>query len=110
MVLLSVFRLILFMPRSNGNHIQGGKFSNSHTTAIDATKKPAQAAEKLACVSKITLGIIRQIGKSYNRSISFTDEDACLLVKIRGNCTIQEVRVYTSDKQATKEVMLQALE
>ena len=94
---------------TKGNHLQGGKFTANHTTVIDAARDPALAAEKLDCVSKVSLGLIKTLPNG-SASIKFTDEGAtCLLAKIRGTASLQEVRVYTSDKQKTKEAMCQAM-
>ena len=94
---------------TNSNHLQGGKFTDSHTTVIDAARGPAIAAEKLDCVTKVSLGFIKKLPNGAV-SIKFTDEgDACLLAKIRGVAFLQEVRVYTTDKQRTKEAMYRAM-
>lgn len=46
------------MPR----HAAGGKITSSHTTIIDGAKKVITTARKLTEVTKISLGIIKQIG------------------------------------------------
>ena len=46
--------------RASG-HLSGGKYTASHTTVIDAALLPAQAAARLACVSKISLGLIKTL-------------------------------------------------
>ncbi len=96
------------MP-GKGNHLQGGKFTASHTTVIDVAREPLLAAEKLDCVSKISLGLIKRLPNG-TASIKFTDEGTtCLLVKIRGTASLQEIRIYTDDKQQTKEAMCRAM-
>lgn len=91
------------------SHLQGGKFTASHTTVIDAARAPAVAAERLDCVSKVSLGLIKKLPNG-TPSIKFSDEgETCLLAKIRGTAYLQEVRVYTSDKQQTKEAMYRAM-
>ncbi|MDX1934822.1 MAG: hypothetical protein SFU56_19665 [Capsulimonadales bacterium] len=96
------------MPAKNG-HLQGGKFTASHTTVIDAAREPALAASKLDCVSKISLGLIKKLPNG-EPTIKFADEgEACLLAKIRGVSYLQEIRVYTTDKQQTREAMYRAL-
>jgi len=90
--------------RASG-HLSGGKYTASHTTVIDAALQPAQAAARLSCVSKISLGLIKTL-RNGPPAIKFTEECAgCLLVKIRGVSSIQEIRVYTTDKDATQDVM-----
>lgn len=94
---------------ASGSHLQGGKFTASHTTVIDAARAPAVAAEKLDCVTKVSLGLIKKLPVGVP-AIKFTDEsDTCLLAKIRGTASLQEVRVYTTDKQLTKEAMARAM-
>lgn len=90
--------------RASG-HLSGGKYTASHTTVIDAALLPAQAAARLECVSKISLGLIKTL-RNGPPAIKFTEECAgCLLVKVRGVSSIQELRVYTSDKDAVEDVM-----
>ena len=90
--------------RASG-HLSGGKYTASHTTVIAAALLPAQAAARLACVSKISLGLIKTL-RNGPPAIKFTEECAgCLLVKVRGVSSIQEIRVYTSDKDAAEAAM-----
>ena len=94
----------------NGSlHLQGGKYTASHTTVTSAARGPVEAAARLECVSKIALGLIAKVGNG-TPSLKFADENpTCLLVKIRGASSIQEVRIYTTDKQAVKEAMTRAM-
>ena len=86
-------------------HLSGGKYTARHTTVIDAASLPAQAAARLACVSKISLGLIKTL-RNGPPAIKFTDEGTgCLLVKVRGGSSIQEIRVYTTDTEETQTVM-----
>lgn len=90
--------------RSSG-HLSGGKFTASHTTVIEAAVAPAQAAAGLDCVSKISLGLIKTL-RSGPPAIKFTEEGpGCVLAKVRGARSLQEIRVYTSDQQAVKAAM-----
>ena len=94
------------MPGSRASgHLSGGKYTASHTTVIEAALLPAQAAARLACVTKISLGLIKTL-RNGPPAIKFTEECAgCLLVKVRGVSSIQEIRVYTTDKEAAEEAM-----
>lgn len=94
------------MPsKRTGNHLAGSIFTSSHTTVIDEARSIAVAAAKLNQVSKISLGIIKRISNGEPR-ISFLDgEQACLVVKVRGRSSIQELRVYTSEKQLVKQAL-----
>ena len=86
-------------------HLSGGKFTASHTTVIEAADAPARAAAQLACVSKVSLGLIKTL-RNGPPALKFLDEGpACLLAKVRGIRSLQEIRVYTSDKEATKAAM-----
>jgi len=90
--------------RASG-HLSGGKYTASHTTVIDAALLPAQAAARLACVSKISLGLIKTL-RDGPPAMKFTEErTGCLLVKVRGVSSIQEIRVYTTDKDAAENAM-----
>ena len=90
--------------RTSG-HLSGGKFTASHTTVIEAADGPARAAAQLAGVSKVSLGLIKTL-RNGPPAIKFLDDGpGCLLVKIRGGRSIQEVRVYTSNKDEAKEAM-----
>ena len=93
--------------RASG-HLSGGKFTASHTTVIEAADGPARAAAQLECVSKVSLGLIQTL-RNGPPMLKFLDEGpGCLLAKVRGIRSIQEVRVYTSDKEATKAAMMAA--
>jgi hypothetical protein len=90
--------------RASG-HLSGGKFTASHTTVIDAAIGPAQTAAGLACVSKISLGLIKSLHNG-PPALKFIDSgEGCLLVKIRGARSLQEIRVYTTDKDAVQTAM-----
>lgn len=89
-------------------HLSGGKFTASHTTVIEAAHAPARAAAALGCVSKVSLGLIKSL-KNGPPALKFLDDGpGCLLVKVRGARSIQEVRVYTSDKERTQTAMTDA--
>ena len=86
-------------------HLSGGKYTASHTTVIEAAEAPARAAAQLECVSKISLGLIKTL-RNGSPAIKFVDESlGCVLAKVRGTRSIQEVRVYTRDKEEAIAVM-----
>ncbi len=90
--------------RASG-HLSGGKYTASHTTVIEAALPPAQAAARLACVSKISLGLIKTL-RNGPPAIKFINESAgCLLVKVRGVSAIQEIRVYTTNAEEAEAAM-----
>lgn len=89
-------------------HLSGGKYTASHTTVIEAAEMPARAAAALECVSKVSLGLIKTL-RNGPPAIKFTDEGpSCLLVKVRGVSSLQEVRVYHKDKGAVVAAMTAA--
>ncbi len=93
------------MPARASGHLSGGKYTASHTTVIQAAVAPARAAAALDCVSKISLGLIKTMHNG-PPVLKFIDEcNGCLLVKVRGRRSLQEVRVYTTDKDAAQTAM-----
>lgn len=89
-------------------HLSGGKYTASHTTVIAAAASPARAAARLESVSKISLGLIKTL-RNGPPAIKFTEEcSGCLLVKVRGGSSIQEVRVYTTDVDEARAAMASA--
>lgn len=83
-------------------HFAGKKFSPSHTTVIDEATETAKLASRLSEVTKVTLGIIKNI-KNGKRNIAFTKIPAGLLVKVRGNSSIQQLFIFTSDSAKTQD-------
>lgn len=84
----------------------GGKFADSHTTVIDAAVPLVDLASNLESVSKIVLGLISQAGRgSGARSVKVSDEPAGLFLKVRGNSSVQEIRIYTGDKEKLRSAL-----
>lgn len=77
----------------------GKKFTSSHTTTIEVATELLDFANKHLLIDKITLGFITSIpsSRNSNKRIKCTKEPACLLVKIRGNRSIQEFRFFSSN-------------
>ena len=85
------------------NHKSGGKITASHTTIIDAARPIVEAAEKLPEVTKISLGIIKQVGKSgMRRRIKFLPITGGWKLTVRGSASVQEIYVYTGEATSTK--------
>jgi hypothetical protein len=85
-----------------GTH-SGGKFSNAHSTAIQAAEPLLKFAIKSPEVSKISLGFIRSIksnGTNLHRIKIDSSERACLKITVRGGISAQELRLYTKDTTA----------
>jgi len=90
-------------------NLAGGKYAPSHSSVTMTAARPVKAAANLDCVSKVILGMITPIGNGPT-SVKFLDEGpGCLLAKIRGHRSIQEIRFYTSDKEAVKAKLTAAL-
>lgn len=84
---------------------QSGKIKN-HTTVIDAAEPIVRHAVSLEAVDRVTPGFIRTGIKklrSHQSKVKLTHQDGCVLLQIRGNISVQEVRVYTKDTQAVLE-------
>jgi hypothetical protein len=76
----------------------GGKFTSSHTSLIQVAEKTVFGLADLDCVNKISLGIIKPINNGAFSIKCMEEGPGCLLLKIRGPRSIQEVRIYTNDK------------
>ncbi len=95
--------------RASG-HLSGGKYTASHTTVIQAAGAPARAAAALDCVTKISLGLIKSLHNGPPALKFIEDGPGCLLVKVRGRRSLQEVRVYTRDKETVETAMRAAFQ
>lgn len=85
-----------------GNY-SGGKFSNAHSTAIDAAVPLLKFFKNSPLVTKISLGFISPMrgSSTAKRTIKIDgeSESACLKITVRGGTALQEIRVYTPDKK-----------
>lgn len=86
------------------SHRAGKKFSGSHTTIIDAAEKIVDFANESPEVSKIILGVIKQIGNG-KQKVKSTIIPAGLKLKIRGSTTVQEIFIYTNNPEKTKKTL-----
>jgi hypothetical protein len=88
------------------SHKTGKKITTSHTSIIDAAIPVVEAAERLPQVTKISLGIIKQVGKSRGQHrIKFLPIIGGWKVTVRGSSTVQELYIYTEDAAGTKAAM-----
>lgn len=89
----------------------GGKFSGNHTTLTDLAAILADIAVKLPDVRKISPGFIRMnegTGRA-ERRVKFIDKDGGgVLLKIRQNCSVQEVFIMTDDSHKIKLALARA--
>jgi hypothetical protein len=86
----------------------GGKYTGSHTTVVPSAGEIADIAERCSYVTKIALGFIKAglpSAKGLKRLKVMTDEGS-LLFTVRGNTSQQELRVYATDVEAAKHMIL----
>ena len=81
--------------------LQGKKHTGSHTSYTDTAAGLVRVLEKDPIVRKISAGIIKtNLPNQQGRNrVKIIDEGACLLLSIRGNISMQEVRFYVTDKE-----------
>lgn len=77
----------------------GKKRGGTHTTLIDAAEVPVRIASKIPGISRIAPGFIKSglRAPSSGPSVKIIKETGCLLLNIRGNTSVQDVRVYHGD-------------
>ena len=74
------------------------KITNTHCTFISDAAETRDWARRMSIVKKISAGIIKPAkGARSQRAIKIKEEIGCLLLTIRGNTAIQDVRLYTDD-------------
>jgi hypothetical protein len=84
-------------------HKTGKKITTSHTSIIDAAVPLVEAAERLPEVTKISLGMIKQVGKSRGQHrIKFLPIFGGWKITVRGSSTVQEIYIYTENATNTK--------
>ncbi len=74
-------------------HKTGRKLTRSHTTITEKAKEVVTMLERLPEVTKISLGIIKQIGLG-KPAVKFHPITGGFRCIVRGNTSIQEVWVY----------------
>ena len=75
------------------SHKSGRKLTRSHTTLIEKARDVVTMLERLPDVTKISLGIIKQIGLG-KPAVKFHPITGGFRCIVRGNTSIQEVWVY----------------
>jgi len=86
-------------------HRAGGKLTSNHTTLIDAAAPLVDYLQGRDEVSKISLGLIKNIGKG-QPGLKFHVVTGGWRVTIRGNVSLQEIVVYTSDLESVRQGLL----
>jgi hypothetical protein len=87
-------------------HKQGGKITGKHTTVIPSAEKVVDLLQKNDLVNKISVGFIKHGIRGGRHAIKIMDMDSGLLLKIRGTASIQEIRVYTTYPEKTKDILI----
>lgn len=86
---------------------QGKKSGGSHTTLIEAAVSLVRKAEKLSEVTKIALGFIKSTpGQRGVKRVKFKRSMSGLLMTVRGNTSVQAIRIYTT----SPDIVQQSLE
>jgi len=86
-------------------HRAGGKLTRNHTTVIDAAAPLIDHLQESDVVSKISLGLIKNIGKGLP-GLKFHAVTGGWRVVIRGNTSLQEIVVYTEHPEAVRRGLL----
>lgn len=83
-------------------HAAGKKFAAKHGSVIEVAEDLVQAAVGLECVSKVVLGLIKQVkGAPVSKSLKITEVPAGLQLKVRGPKSIQLIFIYTNNRAQT---------
>jgi hypothetical protein len=88
-------------------HRQGGKIGGKHTTIIPVAEKIVDFLKRNELVQKISVGFIKQGIKSGRHALKIMEMESGLLLKIRGTASIQEIRVYTNQKETIQKELKQ---
>lgn len=84
----------------------GKKISGRHSSLIDVAENIVKVAVSLDCVSKIVLGVIKQVkGPAVGKSIKISPVAAGLKLKVRGPKTVQELFIYTNKPLLTETII-----
>ena len=89
------------------NHRAGGKLTRSHTTLIDAAVPVVDFLQDHAGVTKISLGLIKVIGKG-PKSLKFHPVTGGWKLVIRGTVSLQELVAYTPDPGQLRSEILKS--
>ena len=92
------------------SHKTGRKLTRSHTTIIEKAREVVSMLERLPDVTKISLGIIKQIGLG-KPAVKFHPITGGFRCVVRGNVSLQEIWVYLrGDEAQTLDVQAKILE
>ncbi len=95
------------MQRTNGHK---AVITNTHTTMIEVAEViVCQGALRDPYATRITLGKIERTARGARGKyrVKFTDINGAILLQIRGNLYVQDIRVFTDNIQATRTHLAQ---
>lgn len=87
------------------DHRSGGKIGGKHTTVIDAARPVVDFLLKNVDVSSVTVGHIKMGIRASQQRIKIKEETGCLLIKVRGSASVQELRVFSQDLARVKATL-----
>jgi len=90
---------------AKNNHRSGRKIGGRHTTVIDADKPIVDFLLKNREVTSVAVGYIKMGIKVGPQRIKIKEETGCLVLKIRGTASIQEIRVFGKDLNKIREIL-----
>lgn len=85
--------------------LKKGKFSLSHTTAIEDAVPLLRAAKEDPHVTKIVLGKIDPLRVSNNPHLRFTHIPAGLKMQVRGRNAVQIFYIYTNASDEVRDTL-----
>lgn len=87
-------------------HRSGGKYAGSHTSVIELGAWICDFAYKLPEVYRLSLGYISMSSSGGGiRKIKIVDETGGVLLVVNQPGSAQEIRIYTNNRQTTKEAI-----
>ncbi len=89
----------------------GGKFTGKHTTLIELAAIACDIADACPQVTKISPGFIVSGTKSVNGNtrVKISDSGGIILLSVRGNISVQDVRIYTTNIQTARTAIARGL-
>lgn len=92
---------------STKNTRSGGKYGGSHTTVIPAAGVVCDIAHDCPAVTRISPGRISAGLPSVGgkRRVKISDSGSVVVLMVRDNVSLQEIRVYADNIQAAKEAI-----
>ena len=99
------------MANKNKGTRQGGKYTGSHTTVTVGGGVVCDIANVLPGVTKISIGIILAgQGTVPKRRVKVIRQQGALLLKVRDNGAVQEIRIYADDLSAVQKGIVDGAE